>query len=124
MREKGRRSKQRETVEKAEDERKMALITAQNECESLINSVKDSIEKDKDKLDADLITSANTEIEEAKKIIDSKDLDAISSAKQKLTEISNKIYEALSKANASDANENKDESKVEEPKDDGTSAAA
>lgn len=101
------RAKEEAEKYKAEDEKKMALITAQNECESLINSVKDSIEKDKDKLDADLISSANTGIEEAKKAVESKDLDSISSAKQKLTDIANKIYEALSKSSSnSDTNTN------------------
>jgi molecular chaperone DnaK len=85
---------------KSEDEKRKNVVNARNTLDGLIYSIEKSAKENADKLEAALKDELNAAIEEAKKSLDSTELDVLTAATEKLTQTSNKMAEVLYKNTA------------------------
>lgn len=89
---------QREAEEhKAEDEKRKELVNARNTLDGLIYSIEKTMKEQADKVDAAEKTKVEEAIVEARKHLDSQDLDTLKKATETLTMASNKMAEQLYK---------------------------
>ena len=109
---------------KEADEKKKELAEAKNETEQLIFTSEKAVKDLGDKVKEDEKKDIESLVEDAKKALETDDLDKIKEAKEKLSEkamaLSSRVYEEINKqnqeaqANASEEKEDKKEDKVKE----------
>ncbi len=116
---------------KAEDEKRKELVNARNTLDGLIYTIEKTIKENGDKISADTKKNVETALVEARKHLDSKELEALQKATENLTATSNKMAEEMYKAAGPGANgtpgngasghqaeENAEEKKAGDKKDD------
>jgi molecular chaperone DnaK len=92
---------QREAEEhKAEDEKRKQLVEARNTLDGLIYSIEKTLKEHGDKVDAAEKTKVEAAIVEAKKHLESQDIDTLKKATESLTAASNKMAEQMYKQTA------------------------
>lgn len=82
---------------KAEDEKRKAIVNARNTLDGLIYSVEKTVKEHGEKVDAPTKDGINKALEEAKKVLDSKDEAVLKKATDDLTTASNKMAEIMYK---------------------------
>ena len=104
---------------KEADEKKKELAEAKNETEQLIFTSEKAVKDLGDKVKEDEKKEIESLVEDAKKALETDDLDKIKEAKDKLSEkamaLSSRVYEEINKASQEAVN--KEETKVEDKKD-------
>ena len=100
---------------KADDEKRKALIEARNQAEALIHSSEKSLAEFGDKVTADDKTAIETAVTDLKSVKDADDVEAINAKSQTLIQASMKLGEAMYKAQQSEGGGDGSE----EAKDDG-----
>jgi molecular chaperone DnaK len=100
---------------KADDEKRKALIEARNQAEALIHSSEKSLAEFGDKVTADDKTAIETAVTDLKSVKDADDVEAINAKSQTLIQASMKLGEAMYKAQQSESGADGSE----EAKDDG-----
>ena len=90
---------------KAEDEKRKALVEARNQAEALIHSSEKSLAEFGDKVSAEDKTAIETAIADLKTAKDGEDSEAISTKSQTLIQASMKLGEAMYKAQAAEGDE-------------------
>jgi molecular chaperone DnaK len=80
-----------------EDKKKRQAVEARNHLDALIYNTERSLGEMKDKLSAEDMGAVNTAIEEAKKALDSKEVEVLTAASEKLTKASHKVSEQMYK---------------------------
>jgi molecular chaperone DnaK len=89
---------QREAEEhKAEDEKRKELVNARNTLDGLIYSIEKTLKEHADKVDATEKTKVEAALVEAKKHLESQDLETLKKATEELTAASNKMAEQMYK---------------------------
>lgn len=83
-----------------EDKQKHEQISAKNNLDNLIYQTEKMIRENKDKLQPDTVTSVETEIAAAKKVLDSEDVSSLKASYDKLTQVSHQLSSDLYKAQA------------------------
>jgi molecular chaperone DnaK len=83
---------------KAEDEKRKELVNARNTLDGLIYTIEKTIKENSDKIAADTKKNVEEAVVEARKHLDSKDLEALQKATENLTASSNKMAEEMYKA--------------------------
>jgi molecular chaperone DnaK len=78
-----------------EDKKRRAVAEARNNLDSVIYMTEKNLKEYGDKIDASEKTNIENALEEAKKVLDSNDLDSIKSAADRLTQVSHKLAEAM-----------------------------
>ncbi len=113
---------------KSEDEKRKNLVNSRNTLDGLIYTVEKTLKEHGDKVEASTKETLQKAVEEAKKVLDSKDPEEFKRATDQLTEASNKMAEtmyknasqqqssAASQTNGSESNVNKEESKTSDKK--------
>ncbi|MEW6057372.1 MAG: molecular chaperone DnaK, partial [Bdellovibrionota bacterium] len=80
---------------RAEDEKRKAIVNARNTLDGLIYSVEKTVKEHGDKVDAASKEAVNKAVEDARKVLDSKDEEELKRATETLTQASNKMAEVL-----------------------------
>jgi molecular chaperone DnaK len=93
---------------KAEDEKRKALVEARNQAEALIHSSEKSLSEFGDKVAAEDKTAIETAIADLKSAKDGEDAEAISTKSQTLIQASMKLGEAMYKAQQAEGGEEHD----------------
>jgi molecular chaperone DnaK len=88
---------------KADDEKRKALIEARNQADALIHSSEKSLGEFGDKVTAEDKTAIETAVADLKSVKDGDDVEAINAKSQTLIQASMKLGEAMYKAQQSDA---------------------
>jgi molecular chaperone DnaK len=83
---------------KADDEKRKAIINARNTLDGLIYSVEKTVKEHGDKVDATTKDAVTKAVEDAKKVLDSKDEAELKRATEELTTASNKMAEVMYKS--------------------------
>jgi molecular chaperone DnaK len=101
---------------KEEDQKRLELATKKNDCERLIISVENTIQENKEKLPSHFAPEVDEKIKHLKSAIDNSNMEDMTKYEKELNELSNKMYETLSKENNQNNpnnQENPEESKSE-----------
>jgi len=80
-----------------EDKARRKAVEARNQLDGLIYSTQNTVEENREKLDATLRGEVESTLEEAKKALESEDLETIEAASAALTQASHKLAEAMYK---------------------------
>jgi molecular chaperone DnaK len=83
---------------RAEDEKRKELVNSKNSLDSLIYSVEKTLKENGEKIAADTKKSVEVALVEAKKHLDSKDVEELKKATEALTSASNQMAEQMYKA--------------------------
>jgi molecular chaperone DnaK len=78
-----------------EDKKKRAVAEARNNLDSIVYMTEKNLKEYGDKIDASEKTTIESALEDAKKALDSDDLDTVKSAADRLTQVSHKLAEAM-----------------------------
>jgi len=78
-----------------EDKKKRAVAEARNNLDSVVYMTEKNLKEYGDKIDASEKTTIESALEDAKKALDSDDLDTVKSAADRLTQVSHKLAEAM-----------------------------
>ncbi len=78
-----------------EDKNKRAVAEARNNLDSVVYMTEKNLKEYGDKIDASEKTAIESALEDAKKALDSDDLDTVKSAADRLTQVSHKLAEAM-----------------------------
>jgi molecular chaperone DnaK len=89
---------QREADEhKAEDEKRKETVNARNNLDSLIYTIEKTVKENGEKVTAEIKTEVEAALTEARKHLESKDVEELKAAADKLTQSSNKLAEQIYK---------------------------
>jgi molecular chaperone DnaK len=80
-----------------EDEKRKQVVNARNTLDGLIYTIEKTVKENSEKISADVKTSVEEALVEARKHLDSKDLNELQAATEKLTAASNKMAEQMYK---------------------------
>jgi molecular chaperone DnaK len=88
---------------KAEDEKRKAVVNAHNTLDGLVYSIEKTLKENGDKIEAATKTQVEEALVEARKKLDSTDVDVLQKATEALTSASNKMAEQMYKASGAQA---------------------